>query len=236
MDCEHPVQSGYFQKQGLGPLIHRGQLTPYNCVFIFMDHQVHFAFTINSADGKGLVKNVVDLAKMARVHGIPTLLTTVGAESFGGPILSELSDIFPEEELIDRVTMSLWEDDRILSAVERIGRYKLVVSGLGTGFCVAPTVIQAVERGYQVYLVVDACGDLSFQAHTKAIQRMVEAGAVPVTWLQVFLELKGSLVSQETYDVFVRIAEEHARSYGLDKSLDLIGSQSRWAKRQTRSI
>ncbi len=236
MDCERPVQSGHLQRRGMEPLINRGRLTPYNCMFIFMDQQVHFAFTVNSTDGKGLVKNVVDLAKTARIHGIPTLLTTVGTESFGGPILSELGDIFPEEDLIDRASISLWEDDAILSAVERIGRPNLVVSGLGTSFCVAPSVIQAVERGYQVYLVVDACGDLSFSAHTKAIHRMVEAGAVPVTWLQVFLELKGGLVSQEAYDVFVRIAEEHARSYGLDKSLDLIGSQSRWAKRQSRSV
>lgn len=193
-----------------------GRLTPTNCAIILMDYQPQFAQSISSADREILIHNGINLAKIAKTFSIPTLLTTIGQSSFGGPMVSGLQKIFPDQEHLDRTTLSVFEDTRVLAALEKIGRNKLVVAGLWTDFGVAASVRQARQLGYEVFVVVDACGDVTPRVHAIAIQRLCRQGAVPMTWLQMLLALHRDWAPPEAYDVLFNIAKNHASAYGLE--------------------
>ncbi len=193
-----------------------GQLTPTNCAIILMDYQPQFALSINSTDGDILLHNGIHLAKIAKTFSIPTVLTTIGQASFGGPLFSKLQQIFPDQEPVDRATLSIFEDTRVLAAIEKTGRNKLVFAGLWTDFGVAASVRQARQLGYEVFIVVDACGDLTPRAHHIATQSLCREGAVPITWLQMLLALHRDWAPPEVYDVLFNIAKNHASAYGLE--------------------
>jgi nicotinamidase-related amidase len=181
-----------------------------------MDYQPHFVSTISSTDGDALVRNATNLGKIAKTFNIPAILTTIGQTSFGGPIFSELQEIFPHQKAIERTTLSVFEDNGVLAVLEKIGRNKLLVAGLWTDFGVAASVRQARNLGYDVFIVVDACGDMSARAHRIAIERMLQEGAVPMTWLQLLLTLHREWAPPDTYEVLLHVAKEHAKTYGLD--------------------
>ncbi len=193
-----------------------GRLTPMNCAIILMDFQLQFALAIDSAGGDILIHNGINLAKIAETFSIPTVLTTIGRSSFGGPLFSRLQEIFPDQEPIDRATLSVFEDSRLLAAMEKIGRNKLVIAGLWTDFGVAASVRTARQLGYEVFIVVDACGDVTLRAHHIAVQRLCREGAVPITWLQMLLALHRDWAPPEAYDVLLHIAKNHASAYGLE--------------------
>jgi len=189
-------------------------LTPENCTALFIDFQPQMLFAVKSIEGQSLVCNAVGLAKATRLFNVPTILTTVAEESFSGPTFSQLIDVLKEQP-IDRTTMNCWEDDRVVNAVKKIGRKKLVLAGLWTEVCIVCPTIMALQEGYEVYVVADACGGTSQIAHDMAIMRMVQAGAVPVTWLQVMLEWQRDWARQATYDGVMKIANEHGGAYGI---------------------
>ncbi len=191
-------------------------LTPYNSTIILLDYQSRFALTLSSSVGKALIDNAVNLAKVAVTFSIPTVLTTVGAASFAGSFLSKFQEVFPGQQPIDRTTINPWRDHRIVSAVEKTGRQKLVVAGLWTGFGVALFVREALKSGYGVYLVVDACGDVSTHAHRISVEQMIQEGAVPMTWLQLLLEFHRESSSPGVYKSLLNIVNDHANLYGLD--------------------
>ncbi len=168
----------------------RRRLNPFNCVVILIDFQTHLLLTIGSIAPQTLIENASDLARIAKLLNIPTILTTVGTKSFGGPLIPQLQVIFPSQEPIECTTMSLWDESKVFGVVEGTGRRRLVMAGLWTDFCVALTTIQALELGYEVYVVSDACGDLSTEAQEAAIRRMVQAGATSVECRQVLAELQ----------------------------------------------
>ena len=168
----------------------QNRLTSFNCVAILIDFQTHLLLTIDSIDVKTLIENAFDLARMANSLGIPTILTTIGAKSFGGPLLPQLQMIFPNGRPIECTSMSVWEDKRVNREVERTGKRKLVMTGLWTDFCVALSATQAIEARYEVYVVTDACGDLSKRAQDTAVRRMIQAGAIPVECRRVLAELQ----------------------------------------------
>ncbi len=189
-------------------------LTPDNCALIMIDFQPQMFFGIQSIDRQTLINNAVGLTKAAKVFNIPTVLTTVAAESFSGPNLPQLQDVFPDIKPIDRTNMNCWEDERVVEAVEKTGRKKLVLAGLWTEVCIAYPALSAMEEGYEVYFAADACGDVSITAHDMAVQRMIQAGAVPMNWLQVLLELQRDWARQETYEAVINVVKEHAGAYG----------------------
>jgi len=193
-----------------------GRLTPNNCAVILMDYQSQYASTISSADRQIPVLHAINLAKIARTFNIPTLLTTIEESSFGGPIFSKLQEIFPDQKPIDRTTLSLFEDPRVLATMEKIGRNKLVIAGLWTDFGVAPSIRRARQLGYEVFMVVDACGDVSLRAHQIATQRLLQEGVLPITWLQMLLAFHRDWAPPETYEALLNIAREHASAYGLE--------------------
>lgn len=192
----------------------RGLLTPDNSAMLFVDHQPQMFFGVQSIDRQILINNVVGLAKAARIFKVPTVLTTIAAESFSGPILPQLQGVFPDKKPIDRSNMNAWEDDKFVAEVKKIGRKKLIIAGLWTEVCVAFPAISALEAGYEVYVVADACGDVNEMSHDMAMQRVIQAGAVPVTWLQVLLEFQRDWARQDTYDAVLDVIREHAGAYG----------------------
>src|SRR3982751_1997824 len=175
-------------------------LTPENCTVIFIDHQPQMTFGVGSIDRQLLFSNVIGLAKAARIFKVPVILTTVETKSFSGYMWPDLLELFPGQEPIERTSMNSWEDRKFVAAVERAGRKKLVMAALWTEVCLAFPAIQAMEAGYEVYAVDDASGGTSEVAHRCAMQRIVQSGAVPVTWQQVLLEFQRDWSRKETYD------------------------------------
>ncbi len=190
-------------------------LTPDNSVFLFVDHQPQMFFGVANDDRQSVINATVGLAKTARAFNVPTVLTTVAAESFSGRLLPSLQAVFPGQTPIDRTTMNSWEDSNVVDAIKATGRRKIVLSGLWTEVCLVLPALSALAQGYEVYVVTDASGGVSDAAHDHAITRMVGAGAVPVTWLQVLLELQRDWARGETYVATTDIAKEHAGAYGL---------------------
>ncbi|MFB7674443.1 hydrolase [Kitasatospora purpeofusca] len=193
----------------------RDLLTPDNAVMLFVDHQPQMFFGTGSGDRTAIINATVGLAKAAKIFGVPTVLSTVAAESFSGPILPQLRAVFPEQEVIDRTTMNAWEDEALVEAVKATGRRKIVLSGLWTEVCLVLPALSALDQGYEVYVVADASGGVSPLAHEHALQRMTAAGAVPVTWIQVLLELQRDWARAETYVPVTELVKEHGGAYGL---------------------
>ncbi|WP_189824995.1 hydrolase [Streptomyces finlayi] len=190
-------------------------ITPDNAVMLFVDHQPQMFFGTGSGDRAAIVNSTVGLAKAARAFGVPTVLTTVAADSFSGPLLPQLAAVLPDHKPLDRTSMNAWEDEALVAAVRATGRRKIVLSGLWTEVCLVLPALSALEQGYEVYVVADASGGVTPAAHEHALQRMTAAGAVPVTWLQVLLELQRDWARQDTYGAVMDIVKEHGGAYGL---------------------
>ena len=191
-------------------------LTPQNSQLIFIDQQPQMAFGVQSIDRQTLKNNVVGLAKAAKVFNVPTTITTVETESFSGNTYPELLAVFPESKLLERTSMNSWDDQNVRDALAANGRKKIVVSGLWTEVCNITFALCAMKEGdYEIYMVADASGGTSPDAHKYAMDRMVQAGVVPVTWQQVMLEWQRDWARKETYDDVIKIVQEHSGAYGM---------------------
>jgi len=191
-------------------------LTPQNSQMIFIDQQPQMAFGVQSIDRQVLKNNVVGLAKAAKVFNIPTIITTVETQGFSGYTYPELLDVFPNAKLLERTSMNSWDDKKVRDALKANGQKKVVVSGLWTEVCNTTFALCAMlEGGYEIYMVADASGATSKEAQDFAMERMVQAGVVPVTWQQVLLEWQRDWARKETYDAVMGIVREHSGAYGM---------------------
>ena len=194
-------------------------LTPENSQLIFIDQQPQMAFGVQSIDRQLLKNNVVGLAKAAKAFGIPTTITTVETESFSGHTYPELLAVFPEAPLLERTSMNSWDDLKVreaLAANAAKGRKKIVVSGLWTEVCNCTFALSCLaDTDYEIYMVADASGGTSVDAHKYGMDRMVQAGIVPVTWQQVLLEWQRDWARRDTYDAVMAIVREHSGAYGM---------------------
>jgi nicotinamidase-related amidase len=188
-------------------------LTPDNCVLILIDHQPFQVAGLRSHDTQTMMNNVVGLAKSAKIFGVPTLFTTV-LERQGGYLLKPLQDVFPDQKPIDRTFINTWEDVRVVDWVKKSGRRKIVMAALWTEICLAMPAIQALGEGYEVYIVTDASGGVSLEAHEMAIQRMVQAGAVPITWMVLASELQRDWARTGTAPALAQMLVEHSGVVG----------------------
>jgi len=188
-------------------------LTPDNCVLLLIDHQPFQFAGVRSHDTQTIINNVVGLAKSAKVFGVPTLLSTV-VEDRGGRLLKQLQDVFPDQKPIDRTTINTWEDARVVEWVRKTGRKKIVMAALWTEICLAMPAIHALGDGYDVFIVTDASGGVSLEAHEMAIQRMVQAGAVPITWTVLASELQRDWARTDTVPGLVEMLVEHMGNVG----------------------
>ena len=191
-------------------------LTPQNSQLIFIDQQPQMAFGVQSIDRQTLKNNVVALAKAAKVFKIPTTITTVETEGFSGNTYPELLAVFPENKILERSSMNSWDDLNVRDALASNNRNKLVVSGLWTEVCNLTFALSCLkDTDYTIYMVADASGGTSVDAHKYAMDRMVQAGVVPVTWQQVLLEWQRDWARKETYDAVIAIVQEHSGAYGM---------------------
>jgi nicotinamidase-related amidase len=156
-----------------------------------------------------VINNVTALAKTAKAYGIPTILTSVNGER-GGKIFSQVQAVFPDQKPIDRTFINAWEDRRVVEAVKKTGRQKLVIAALWSEMCLAMPAIQAMGEGYDVYVVTDASGGASPEAHDMAIRRLVAAGAQPITWLGMAGELQRDWARTEKLEQVTQILLDHA--------------------------
>jgi len=191
-----------------------GLLNPDNCTVLLIDFQPQMLFGVNDVDRQALINNTVGLARAAKIFNVPLVLSTVETKSFSGYMWPQLLAVFPGKEPIERTSMNAWEDRGFVAEVERIGRKKLVIAGLWTEVCVVLPTIDALEAGYEVYVVTDASAGTSAHAHDMAVQRLIQAGAVPVTWLQVLLEFQRDWARKETYDAVIELVKQYAGAYG----------------------
>ncbi|GAB3456941.1 hydrolase [Massilia terrae] len=194
-------------------------LTPQNSQLIFIDQQPQMAFGVQSIDRQVLKNNVVGLAKAAKAFDIPTTITTVETDGFSGPTYPELLAVFPQNRILERSSMNSWDDQNVrdaLAANAAKGRKKIIVSGLWTEVCNLGFALSAMhDTDYEIYMVADASGGTSLAAHDYAMQRMVQAGVVPVTWQQVLLEWQRDWARKDTYDAVMAIVREHSGAYGM---------------------
>ncbi len=190
-------------------------LSPADHTLILIDHQSQMAFATKSIDPVLLRSNTALVAEAAAGFGVSTILTTVAEKTFSGPIFPEIKTAFPNQDTLDRTSMNTWEDEAVIREVNRIGKGRLVIAGLWTSVCIVGPTLSAIDQGFEVYVIADACGDVTEEAHERAMQRMIQAGARPITSLQYLLELQRDWARGETYELTTGIAKRFGGGYGL---------------------
>jgi nicotinamidase-related amidase len=190
-------------------------LSPADHTLILIDFQSQMAFATKSIDAVLLRNNAGLVANAARIFGVPVIPTTVAEKSFSGPMFDEIKAAFPDAKFFDRTSMNTWEDKAVIAEVNRIGHERIVLAGLWTSVCIVGPALSALDQGFDVYVIADACGDVSDEAHERAMERMLQAGARPMTSLQYLLELQRDWARSETYDATTGLAKTLGGAYGL---------------------
>ena len=194
-----------------GPLL----LTPTDHTLILIDHQSQMAFATHSIDATLLRTNAALVAHAAAGFNVSTIVTSVAEKSFSGPVFDEIKEALPNVEVTDRTSMNTWEDANVIKRINAIGKDRIVLAGLWTGVCIVGPALSALAQGFEVYFITDACGDVSVEAHERAVARMIQAGARPMTSLQYLLELQRDWARGETYELTTGIAKKYGGAYGL---------------------
>jgi nicotinamidase-related amidase len=203
------------QRSARPKLSEKGLLTPDNCVVAIIDLQPQMLFGVANFDRQTVINNNLVLTKAALVFGVPVVLSTVETQDFSGYLWPQIQAVFPGQAPIERSTMNSWDDENFVAAIRKSGRKRIVLSGLWTETCVALPTVQAIHDGYEVYVVEDCCGDVSELSHRNAMQRVVQAGAKPVTALSVMLEWQRDWAHKDTYDAVMDIVKTHCGAYGV---------------------
>ncbi|GLK78950.1 hydrolase [Methylopila turkensis] len=190
-------------------------VSPTDHALVLIDFQSQMSFATKSIDAVTLRNNAALISHAAKGFGVPTILTTVAEKSFSGPMFSEITDAFPGQKLLDRTSMNTWEDAAVIDEVNRIGKRRLVFAGLWTSVCIVGPTLSAIDQGFEAYVIADACGDVSDEAHERAMERMIQAGVRPMTSLQYILELQRDWARTETYDFTTGVAKTYGGAYGL---------------------
>jgi nicotinamidase-related amidase len=192
-------------------------LTPANHTLVLIDLESQMAFAVKNIDIGLLRDNTGIVAGASKIFNVPTVVTTVAEESFSGPVFKELSEFYPKEEsnYVDRTSMNTWEDINAHKAITEKNKQKIVLAGLWTSVCIVGPALSALDEGYEVYIIIDASGDVSAEAHNQAITRMVQAGAVPMTSIQYLLELQRDWARQETYKAVTDLVKKYGGAYGV---------------------
>ena len=190
-------------------------LSPDNHVLMMIDHQSQMAFAAKSIDPVMLRNNTALVAHASAIFKIPTVLTTVAEKSFSGPMFDEIKEVYPDVEVIDRTTVNAWEDSRITDRINKHGKYKIVMAGLWTSVCVAGPALSAIDQGFEVYVIADACGDITDETHDRAMERMIQRGIRPMTSMQYLLELQRDWTRVGTYEAVTGLVKKLGGAYGL---------------------
>ncbi|CAD0001596.1 hydrolase [Flavobacterium chungangense] len=192
-------------------------LSPDNHALVLIDFEGQMAFATSNIALSELRNNVAIICGASKIFNVSTVVTTVAEESFSGPVFPEVEEYYPiaTSGYIDRTTMNTWEDEAAYKAITGKNKKKIVLAGLWTGVCIVGPALSAIEEGYEVYVITDACGDVSEEAHERAVQRMIQVGAKPITSIQYLLELQRDWAREETYVPVTNLMKKHGGSYGL---------------------
>jgi nicotinamidase-related amidase len=173
-------------------------LTPQNAALVVIDYQPSQIQAVRSMDHELLLDNIVSVARIGKTFGLPIVLSTVNVANGQGHTLPELKAVLSDNEEIDRTQINSWEDAEFRRAVEATGRKKLIIAALWTEVCLAFPTLDALREGYEVYPVVDAVGGTSLEAHSAGLQRIIQAGAQPISWVSLACELQRDWARVET--------------------------------------
>ena len=181
-------------------------LTPQNAALLIIDFQPIQVASILSMDRRTLVANITAVAKTAKLYGLPVVLSTVNVGTgINKPTIAEIRKALPGIEAIDRTAINAWEDPDFVAAVKATGRKKLVIAALWTEVCLTFPALDAMRDGFEVYPVVDAVGGTSVEAHRAGLERIIQAGGQPVSWVQFICELQRDWNRTDTTQGFVQI-------------------------------
>ena len=181
-------------------------LTPKNCALLLIDYQPIQVGSIASMDRRDLVMNIVAVARTAKLYGVPIVLSTVNVQTgMNQPTIPQLAKVLDGIEAFDRTTINAWEDREFITAVKAAGRKKLLMAALWTEACLSFPTLDAIREGYEIYPVVDAVGGTSVEAHRAALERIIQAGARPTSWVQVLCELQRDWSRKDTAGPFAEI-------------------------------
>ncbi len=184
-------------------------LTSENAALVLIDYQPQLVHGTRSIDREVLINNVVAVAKVAKMFELPIVLSTIGVNAgYQEDTVEELRAVLSGVETIDRTAVNAWEQDEFRAAVEAIGRRKLIIGGLWTEVCLVFPALDLLKEGYEVYALSDASGGTSADAHERGMQRVIQAGATPVTWEAVMAEM-GRLHKGDYVGRFIEIMNEH---------------------------
>lgn len=191
-------------------------LTPVDHTLVLIDFEGQMGFATKSISLGELRLNTAIVAGASRIFNVSTIVTTVAEESFSGPVFPEIEEFYPQATsgYIDRTSMNTWEDAAAYKAITGKGKKKIVLAGLWTSVCIVGPALSAIEEGYTVYVITDACGDVSTEAHERAVQRMIQAGAIPMTSIQYILELQRDWARSETYVAVTDLMKKYGGAYG----------------------
>jgi len=192
-------------------------LSPENHALVLIDFEGQMAFATKSISITELRTNVAIICGASKIFTVPTIVTTVAEESFAGPVFPEIEECYPQatSNYIDRTSMNTWEDGPAYKAITGTGKKKIVLAGLWTSVCIVGPALSALSEGFDVFVITDACGDVSNEAHERAIQRMVHAGVKPVTAVQYILELQRDWARTETYVPVTDLMKKYGAGYGI---------------------
>ncbi|MEA5429172.1 MULTISPECIES: hydrolase [Arcicella] len=192
-------------------------LNPTNHALVLIDHESQMGFATKSIEMTDLRNNTAIVAGASKIFKVPTVVTTVAEKSFSGPVFPEVSEFYPvaTSNYIDRTTMNTWEDVNAHKAIVDKGKKKIVLAGLWTSVCIVGPALSAISEGYDVYVITDASGDVSKEAHEQAVTRMVQAGAHPITAIQYLLELQRDWARSETYVPVTNLVKKYGGAYGI---------------------
>ena len=180
-------------------------ITPENAAFLFIDYQPSQLATVRSMDPGLLLKNAVSTVRTIKTFGVPVVHSTVNVANGQGPTLADLAVLLADDKPLDRTTVNSWEDIEFVQAVHATGRRKLVICALWTEVCMAFTALDALRDGYEVYPVVDAIAGTSPEAHRAGLDRVMQAGGQPVSWVSLAVELQRDWARQDTVAAVIEI-------------------------------
>ena len=181
-------------------------ITPQNAAFLLIDYQPSQLAAVRSMNRDLLLKNAVSTVRVVKTFGIPVVHSTINvATGRGKPTLPELASLLTDDKPLDRTTTNSWEDIEFLQAVHATGRRKLVICALWTEICMAFTALDALRERYEVYPVVDAIGGTSVEAHRAGLDRVIQAGGQPISWVSLAVELQRDWARQDTVDAVIEI-------------------------------
>lgn len=181
-------------------------LTPQNAALLIIDFQPVQVSSIQSRPKRELVANITALARIGKLYGLPTVLSTVNVKTGRNqPTIHQIVEVLDGVEPIDRTSINAWEDEDFVRAVHATGRKKLIMAALWTEVCLVHPALDALAQGFEVYAVIDCVGGTSSEAHELGVQRLAQAGCKPISWVQLICELQRDWNREKTVPGFANI-------------------------------